>query len=67
MISKWQWLLAQLTRTLWVRASLYALLAVVAALLSILVQRLLPGPLPVTIGADAVETFSTFWPPACWR
>ena len=55
MISKWQWLLAQLTRTLWVRASLYALLAVVAALLSILVQRLLPGPLPVTIGADAVE------------
>ena len=37
MISKWQWLLAQLTRTLWVRASLYALLAVVAALLSILV------------------------------
>ncbi|WP_341706845.1 DUF2254 family protein, partial [Halopseudomonas sp.] len=55
MISKWQWLLAQLTRTLWVRASLYAVLAVAAALLAIVVQQLLPGPLPVTVGADAVD------------
>ncbi|MEL0166706.1 MAG: DUF2254 domain-containing protein [Pseudomonadaceae bacterium] len=55
MISKWQWLLAQLTRTLWVRASLYALLAVVAALLAIVVQQLLSEPLPVTVGADAVD------------
>lgn len=55
MISKWQWLLAQLTRTLWVRASLYALLAVAAALLAILAQQLLPDPLPVTVGADAVD------------
>lgn len=55
MISKWQWLLTQLTRTLWVRASLYAVFAVAAALLSVLAQQLLPTTLPITIGADAVD------------
>lgn len=55
MISKWQWLLAQLSRTLWVRASLYVLLSVGAALLAVLVERLLPEPLPFDIGADAVD------------
>jgi len=55
MISKWQWLLAQLTRTLWIRATLYVVLALAAALLAVLIERLLPGPLPVDIGADAVD------------
>ena len=55
MISKWQWLLAQLSRTLWVRASLYVVFSIGAALLAVLVERMLPGPLPIDIGADAVE------------
>ena len=55
MISKWQWLWAQFTRTLWVRTTIYALMAVVAALLAMLAERLLPEPLPINIGADAVD------------
>ncbi|WP_022960918.1 DUF2254 domain-containing protein [Halopseudomonas pelagia] len=56
MISKWQWVLAQLTRMLWVRASLFALLAMVAALLAAAAERVMPEGLPVSIGADSVET-----------
>lgn len=56
MISKWQWLLAQLTRMLWVRAALFALLAVFAALLATAAERVMPEGLPVSIGADSVET-----------
>ena len=56
MISKWQWLLAQLSRTLWVRATLYVVLSIAAALLAVLVERLLPEPLPITIGASAVDS-----------
>ncbi|ASK35811.1 hypothetical protein CEK62_16195 [Alcanivorax sp. N3-2A] len=54
MISKWQWLLSQLSRQLWLRASLFAVLAVASALLAILAQRILPTDLPVAIGADSV-------------
>lgn len=55
MISKWQWLLAQLSRTLWIRATLYVVLSIGAALFAVLVERLLPEPLPISIGADAVD------------
>ncbi|MEH6565884.1 MAG: DUF2254 domain-containing protein [Halopseudomonas sp.] len=55
MISKWQWLLAQLTRMLWVRASFFALLAVIAALLATAADRVMPEGLPISIGADSVE------------
>ncbi|SDS70993.1 Uncharacterized membrane protein [Halopseudomonas sabulinigri] len=55
MISKWQWLLAQLTRMLWVRASLFALLAVLAALLATAADRVMPEGLPLSIGAESVE------------
>ena len=54
MISKWQWLLAQLMRTLWVRASLFALLAVVTALVAIPAQHIIENPLPFSVGADSV-------------
>ncbi|MDF5512434.1 DUF2254 domain-containing protein, partial [Vibrio parahaemolyticus] len=37
--SKWQWLLKQMTRKLWVRTSLYALLAVATALMSIVLTQ----------------------------
>lgn len=56
MISKWQWLLARLARMLWVRASLFALLAVFAALLASAADRVMPEGLPISIGGDSVET-----------
>ncbi len=54
MFSKWQWLLTQLTRTLWVRATLFALLAIATALIAIPVQRFISEPFPYSIGADSV-------------
>lgn len=54
MFSKWQWLLTQLTRTLWVRATLFALLAVATALIAIPVERFISDPFPYSIGAESV-------------
>ncbi|BCG18896.1 hypothetical protein HLBS07_27480 [Vibrio alginolyticus] len=42
--SKWQWLLKQMTRKLWVRTSLYALLAVATALMSIVLNQFITLP-----------------------
>ena len=50
MISKWRWLLSQLTRTLWIRAALFAVLAVVTALIAIPAQSIINSPLPLNIG-----------------
>ncbi|QPC85329.1 DUF2254 domain-containing protein [Mesorhizobium sp. NBSH29] len=55
MISKWQWLLSLVTRRLWFRATLISLLAVGAALLSLLISPYLPFGLSAKIGADAVD------------
>lgn len=54
MFSKWQWLVSQITRTLWVRAALFALLGVGAALLAIVAQGALPDALMFELGQDAV-------------
>ncbi|MDE3078789.1 MAG: DUF2254 domain-containing protein [Paracoccaceae bacterium] len=59
MISLWKWRLLALVRKLWVRATLYALMGVVAALLAALAQRLLPGDLGSGLGASSVETILT--------
>lgn len=55
MISKWRWILAQFTRRLWVRASLFALLGVVAALIGVWGRRWLPEDLGDLIGAKSVD------------
>ena len=55
MMSKWQWLWAQLTRTLWLRASLFAIFAIIVALLATLAQWILPSEWEYGIGADAVD------------
>jgi uncharacterized membrane protein len=55
MISKWRWLILQLTRKLWVRATLLAVLGVVTALASIVLEQYLPWQFPGKIGADAVD------------
>lgn len=53
MFSKWGWLLSRLNRTLWVRASLFALLGIAAALAAVAAESLLPSDLP-TVGAESV-------------
>ncbi|MBF23753.1 MAG: hypothetical protein CML18_09260 [Pusillimonas sp.] len=55
MISKWDWLLKQFSRTLWVRALLYSLLAIVTALVAIWIDPYIPADFGGRIGADAVD------------
>ncbi len=56
MISRWKWYLAALLRKLWVRATVFALLGVVAALIAGVVQRDLPAGLGAGLGAGAVDS-----------
>ena len=55
MVSRWGWLFLQVARRLWFRATLISLLAVAAALLSLVVSPYLPQGLSARIGAGAVE------------
>lgn len=55
MIAKWQWLMLQLTRTLWVRAALFSVLALLTALAAIVLAPYIPSDLPAKIGAGAVD------------
>lgn len=54
-MSKWRWLVLQLTRRLWVRASLLAIVGVISALASIYLENYLPDELPANVGAGAVD------------
>lgn len=55
-MSKWQWVLLQMSRRLWVRATLIGALGVAAAIIAALAERFLPWRLPIDIGADAVDS-----------
>lgn len=55
MSSKWQWLLSRLNRTLWVRAALFAVVAVGAALLAVVAENWLPVSFPLAVSADGVD------------
>ncbi len=55
MTSRWIWLLSQIARRIWFRATLFSLLAVATALVAILISPYIPGDLPTKIGADAVD------------
>lgn len=55
MTTKWQWLMRQFARTLWVRASLYCVLAVATALLAIAIEPVIPKGIAGVVGADAVD------------
>lgn len=55
MTSRWFWIAIQLSRRIWVRASLFSLLAVVTALIGIGLSPYIPSDLPAKIGADAVD------------
>ena len=54
MISKWQWILNQIGRQLWVRASLFAVLGISVALLATASDQFWPGEAPIDIGSEAV-------------
>ena len=54
-MSRWSWMLSQLSARLWVRATLYGVVAVVTALAAIYLKRFIPEDLPQKIGADAVD------------
>lgn len=55
MISRWQWLLLQLSRTLWIRVALFCLLAVITVLVAPLLDPLVPTSLSERVSGDAVE------------
>lgn len=55
MIARWRWMLVQLTKKLWLRATLFSLLGVATALISILLKDSIPFSLSARIGADAVD------------
>lgn len=58
-MSKWQWLLRQLGSTLWVRALLFCLAGITAALIGYLVKDIVPTSLARSFGAEALDTVLT--------
>lgn len=54
-MARWRWILTQLTRQLWIRATLIGILGAVAAVLALVVDRFVPWEIPDLIGADAVD------------
>lgn len=56
MSSRWQWLLRQFSRRLWVRVSLFSVLAIATALVAMVIAPYLPADLSANVGADAVGT-----------
>ncbi|WP_103258489.1 DUF2254 domain-containing protein [Tabrizicola aquatica] len=58
-MSRIQWLLSRLRKTLWVRVSLFALFGVLVAGLASLSNRLFPGAMPFDISTDAIDSLLT--------
>lgn len=54
--SRFTWWLIRLSRQIWVRAVLFALLSVIAALLAVVMAPLLPEGVATRVGADAVTS-----------
>lgn len=54
MISRWHWLLLQLTRKLWFRVSLFSVLAVATALVAIVLAPYIPAAVSAKVGGAAV-------------
>lgn len=58
-MSKWRWVLLQISRMLWVRATLIGLLAVAAAVIATAADRFVPLGWTFAMGADAVDSILT--------
>lgn len=56
---RWQWLMAQLSRRLWVRATLIGALGGLAAILAAVVDQQIPWEMPVNVSIDAVDSLLT--------
>lgn len=54
-MSKWQWIIRQLTGRLWLRASIFCIIGVLSALLGVLVKGHVPIELSEKVGAEAVD------------
>ncbi|MEN5083416.1 DUF2254 domain-containing protein [Bosea sp. TWI1241] len=54
-MSRWQWVLAQFTRRLWVRSALFSMLGALTALVAILLRPFISSALAERIGADSVD------------
>ncbi|HEI9812193.1 TPA: DUF2254 domain-containing protein [Serratia marcescens] len=55
MISRWRWVVGQTFKKLWFRATLFAIAAVVTALISLLFKSIIPPSFSVKVGAEAVD------------
>lgn len=55
-MSKWQWILRQMARRLWLRATLIGAMGFGAAVLATLAERFFPEPMTFDMGADAVDS-----------
>lgn len=58
-MSRWRWLMAQLTRQLWVRATSIGAMGVLAAILAAVVDRYVPFKMPIAIDTDAINSILT--------
>ncbi|WP_029012883.1 DUF2254 domain-containing protein [Niveispirillum irakense] len=58
-MSRWQWIFKQLTRRLWLRASLIGLLGILTAILAAVVEPYIPWHLPGAMGADSIDSILT--------
>lgn len=58
-MSRLQWLISRLRKTLWIRVSLFALFGVVVAALASLSSRIFPGAMPLEISTEAIESLLT--------
>lgn len=54
-MTKWQWILKQFSRKLWVRASLFCVLAILTAFVGILAQDSIPEAFSRKVGAQSVD------------
>lgn len=54
-MTKWQWIIKQFSRKLWVRASLFCILAILTAFVGVLANNTIPDELSRKVGAQAVD------------
>lgn len=55
-MSRWRWIVQQITRRLWFRATLIGMVGVLTAGLAAIAERYIPWEMPGSIGADAVDS-----------
>ncbi len=59
MLGKWRWRLLQISRLLWVRATIFSALAILTSLVSIYLAPLVPDDFSNIVGSDAVDSILT--------